>query len=96
MVDHLSGYLAISSDRILKNCIIGDYTVNMGQGLIQWQGYSMGPSNQPYNYFSKKVNNYKNTCIDVETNIPSGFLFGEVALDGKLNSGFIVGKQNKT
>jgi hypothetical protein len=209
IVDHLSGYLAFSSNRILKNCIIGDYTINMGQGLIQWQGYSVGLSNQissgfrqgpivmphrgtdenkfhrgialgfqksgitlsllgsshyvdaniiwdsstnkknissflvsgihvsdseisdkktagkktiggsltfkfnktsiglnhlstffdspikksnePYNYFSKKGNNYKNTGIDVETNILSGFLFGEVAVDEKLNSGFIIG-----
>jgi len=209
IADHLSGYLNFSSKRILKDIFIGDYTVNIGQGLIQWQGYSMGPSNQlssgfrqgplirphrgtdenkfhrgvafvfqkkaitlsllgsnqhvdanimldtatnqktissflvsglhisnseidnkktagkktiggslkfknkkislgfnhlsiffdipiqkrnePYNYFSMKGNTYKNTSIDFSTNIASGFLFGEAAVDGKLNSGFIVG-----
>ena len=209
MADHLSGYLAISSNRILKNCIIGDFTVNMGQGLIQWQGYSIGLSNQlssgfrqgpiirphrgtdenkfhrgiafvfqkpgitlsilgssqhvdaniiwdtvtnkktissflvsglhisdseiedkkavakntfggslkfkfnktsiglnhlstffdspiqkrnePYNYFSKKGNTYKNTSIDLSTNILSGFLFGEAAVDERMNRGFITG-----
>ena len=209
MADHLSGYLVIPSNRILKNCIIGDYVVNMGQGLIQWQGYSVGLSNQlstgfrqgpiirphrgtdenkfhrgiafvfqksrislslfgssqhidaniiwdtvtnkktissflvsglhisdseisdkktvgkktlgsslklkynktiiglnhlstffdspiqkrdePYNYFSKKGNTYKNTSIDLSTNILSGFLFGEAAVDEKLNRGVITG-----
>ena len=209
IADHLSGYLNFSSKRILKDIFIGDYTVNIGQGLIQWQGYSMGPSNQlssgfrqgplirthrgtdenkfhrgvafvfhkkgitlsllgssqhvdaniildpatnqktissflvsglhvsnseiddkktaskktiggslkfkdtktiigfnhlstffdapiqkrnePYNYFSMKGNTYKNTSIDFSTNIASGFLFGEAAVDEKLNSGFIVG-----
>jgi hypothetical protein len=38
-----------------------------------------------------KGNNYKNTSIDFSTNIASGFLFGEAAVDRKLNSGFIVG-----
>ena len=209
IADHLSGYLNFASKRILKDIFIGDYTVNIGQGLIQWQGYSMGPSNQlssgfrqgplirphrgtdenkfhrgvafvfhkkgitlsllgssqhvdaniildpatnqktissfsvsglhisnseiddkktaskktiggslkfkytktiigfnhlstffdtpiqkrnePYNSFSMKGNMYKNTSIDFSTNIASGFLFGEAAVDGKLNSGFIVG-----
>lgn len=44
--DHFSSYLAFESRKTLRNIIIGDYTLNIGQGLIQWQGYSIGLSNQ--------------------------------------------------
>ena len=42
--DHLSLFASISKKGILKNMVLGDYTVNMGQGLIHWQGYALGRS----------------------------------------------------
>ena len=42
--DHLSLFASISNKGILKNMVLGDYTVNMGQGLIHWQGYALGRS----------------------------------------------------
>jgi DNA uptake protein ComE-like DNA-binding protein len=42
--DHYSAFASISKKGILKNLVLGDYTVNMGQGLIHWQGYALGRS----------------------------------------------------
>ena len=44
VADHLSLFASISKKGILKNMVLGDYTVNMGQGLIHWQGYALGRS----------------------------------------------------
>ena len=44
VADHYSLFASISNKGILKNLVLGDYTVNMGQGLIQWQGYALGRS----------------------------------------------------
>ena len=43
--DYLSFYAGISNRGILKKFLVGDFTVNMGQGLIHWQGYALGQSN---------------------------------------------------
>jgi len=43
--DHTSGYLMIRKKGIINSLVIGDYLVNMGQGLIHWQGYAFGKSN---------------------------------------------------
>ena len=40
--DHYSFHIAIGQIGLLKQLIIGDYTVSMAQGLIQWQGLSLG------------------------------------------------------
>ncbi|MBE7170026.1 MAG: helix-hairpin-helix domain-containing protein [Williamsia sp.] len=39
--DFYSFYVAIGKLGIIKQLIVGDYTVSMGQGLIQWQGLSI-------------------------------------------------------
>ena len=44
VADHYSLFASISKKGILKNMVLGDYTVNMGQGLIHWQGYALGRS----------------------------------------------------
>jgi hypothetical protein len=44
IADHYSLFASISKRGILKNMVMGDYTVNMGQGLIHWQGYALGRS----------------------------------------------------
>lgn len=35
--DFFSAYVALSGKRIVRQIIVGDYTVNLAQGLIQWQ-----------------------------------------------------------
>lgn len=40
--DFYSFHLAVAKIGILKQLIIGDYTISMAQGLVQWQGLSLG------------------------------------------------------
>ncbi|HNP54762.1 MAG TPA: hypothetical protein PKK69_09085, partial [Ferruginibacter sp.] len=42
--DFYSAHLFFHGNRFIKKWILGDYIVNMGQGLIQWQGVSLSPS----------------------------------------------------
>lgn len=42
--DHRSGYLMMSKKGIINRIIIGDFLVNMGQGVIHWQGHAFGRS----------------------------------------------------
>ena len=49
--DHYSMFASISQKGILKNMVMGDYTVNMGQGLIRWQGYALGRSSNMMSCF---------------------------------------------
>lgn len=41
-MDHRSGYLVIGKKGWIQQAILGDFQVNMGQGLIHWQGYAIG------------------------------------------------------
>lgn len=50
-IDHYSLFASISKKGILKNMVLGDYTVNMGQGLIHWQGYALGRSSNMMSCF---------------------------------------------
>jgi hypothetical protein len=38
--DFYSGHLVIKDKGILKTCVVGDYSVGLGQGLIAWSGIS--------------------------------------------------------
>lgn len=42
--DYYSAHLFVRNVGIIKNLAIGDYTVNMGQGLIQWQSLAFKKS----------------------------------------------------
>jgi len=44
LADHVGLYFAIKNKGIIKHLLIGDFNVNMGQGLIHWQGYAFGRS----------------------------------------------------
>src|SRR5690606_40050030 len=39
-VDFLSAHLCLRNDGNIKQLAIGDYHVNLGQGLIHWQSFS--------------------------------------------------------
>jgi hypothetical protein len=39
-VDFLSFHVTLQTKGVVKAVIIGDYTVNMGQGLLQWQSFA--------------------------------------------------------
>ncbi|HRN79355.1 MAG TPA: helix-hairpin-helix domain-containing protein [Ferruginibacter sp.] len=40
--DFLSAHVQYRSKGILRKLVVGDFTVSMGQGLVQWQGFSVG------------------------------------------------------
>ena len=42
--DHLSAYLKLTDMGLIQQLIAGDFTVNLGQGLIHWQGFAVGGS----------------------------------------------------
>ncbi len=43
LFDHQSAYVSIADPfKFCNRLIFGDYTVNLGQGLIQWQGFGFG------------------------------------------------------
>lgn len=42
LTDHMSGYLSITGDDVLRRVVIGDYAVSTGQGLVFWQAFARG------------------------------------------------------
>lgn len=42
--DHVSLFFALKNKGIIKQLLIGDFNINMGQGLAHWQGYAFGRS----------------------------------------------------
>lgn len=44
MVDYSSGYLMMKNKGIVNKVIVGDYVVNIAQGMIHWQGHAFGRS----------------------------------------------------
>lgn len=42
--DHIGFYLAYTGNTILRQAVVGDYEINMGQGLINWQSFSLNHS----------------------------------------------------
>ncbi|PUZ27384.1 Helix-hairpin-helix motif-containing protein [Chitinophaga costaii] len=42
--DFYSAHAAIKNDKALAALLLGDYTVNMGQGLVNWQAQAFGKS----------------------------------------------------
>jgi hypothetical protein len=44
ITDHIGIFFALKNKGIIKQFLIGDFNINMGQGLIHWQGYAFGRS----------------------------------------------------
>jgi hypothetical protein len=44
ITDHVGMFFALKNKGIIKQFLIGDFNVNIGQGLIHWQGYAFGRS----------------------------------------------------
>lgn len=42
--DFLSAHLRIATERWMRSCIVGDYRLQWGQGLIAWGGFASGKS----------------------------------------------------
>lgn len=44
LLDHHGAFLHFKNKGIIKDLLVGDFNINMGQGLIHWQGYAFGRS----------------------------------------------------
>ncbi len=44
LLDHYSVFFHLKNKGVIKDLLLGDYNVNMGQGLVHWQGYAFGRS----------------------------------------------------
>ncbi len=44
--DHYSGFVSYKGKGFIRNLVIGDYRVNVGQGLLMWTGYTSGKSTE--------------------------------------------------
>jgi len=51
-----SGHLAIRNIGIIRCFVLGDFTINMGQGLMQWQSFS-------FNFILIEINNILRSII---------------------------------
>lgn len=45
--DYLSGHILLSNRKWLKTLALGDYEMNLGQGLVCWQGYGIAKGGDP-------------------------------------------------
>ncbi|MCT4562299.1 MAG: hypothetical protein N4A41_13090 [Crocinitomicaceae bacterium] len=45
--DFVAGYVSVKGNNHLQRLILGDYQVQLGQGLLMWQGNSFGKSTNP-------------------------------------------------
>ena len=45
--DFYTGYIQYRSNKILNKCILGDYSVSTGQGLVSWTGMSLTSASTP-------------------------------------------------
>lgn len=44
--DHYSGFFSYKGNGFIKNIIMGDYKLSVGQGLLMWNGYTSGKSTE--------------------------------------------------
>ncbi|NNC94118.1 MAG: helix-hairpin-helix domain-containing protein [Chitinophagales bacterium] len=61
--DYFSAYLTFESDKFIEKLIIGDYDVNVGQGLICWTGFGIGKGVPPMmiKRISPNIKNYRSS-----------------------------------
>ncbi len=59
-IDFTSAYAMYHSNKTIKNLVIGDYQINIGQGLAIWTGTDMGKSSDIFSALKrgKKLNKY--------------------------------------
>src|SRR4029078_12910238 len=59
--DHIGGFLEMKSHLLLNQALVGDYTLEFGQGITLWGSYSYSKSSDALNGIKKKgddVDNY--------------------------------------
>jgi len=61
--DFYSGFIQIKNKGLLKKLVIGDYSLQFGQGIALWNGFGMGKSSAVTNIakYGKGINKYSST-----------------------------------
>ncbi len=95
-IDYLSGHIQLYDySRMIKNIIVGDYTVSMGQGLISHNSFIRGKSAlvtrtkkggrtlRPYNsVLENNLNRGAAATFRIRDNIDLTFFYSHLKLDG--------------
>lgn len=93
--DFLSAHLSLSTDHVLRQCVLGDYRIQWGQGLVAWSGFASGKSDVAVGneksgkgfapYTSTDENNYLRgvaVSIGILKNLSADFFFSQKKTDG--------------
>ncbi len=61
--DYYSGFIELENQGIIKSMVLGDYTLQFGQGLALWNGFGMGKSSMVSNVakIGKGLDHYSST-----------------------------------
>ena len=61
--DFYSGYIQLRNEGLVKSMVLGDFSLQFGQGLVLWNGFGMGKSAMTTNVakFGKGVDKYSST-----------------------------------
>lgn len=61
--DFFSGFVQLQNQGVIKSLVIGDFSLQFGQGLAVWNGFGMGKSTMTTNVskFGKGVDKYSST-----------------------------------
>ena len=61
--DFYSGFIQLKNEGVIKSMVLGDYSLQFGQGLVLWNGFGMGKSAMTTNVskFGKGVDKYSST-----------------------------------
>lgn len=57
--DHFTGYFQYKSEDLIKNIVLGDYSIEFGEGLALWSPYSFSKGSDAINPPIKRVRNIR-------------------------------------
>ena len=52
-MDYFSWHVYVKPERLVETIVVGDYQVQFGQGLVAWQGLSLGKSSEVQQFFRR-------------------------------------------
>ncbi len=87
LIDFTSGYIQLRPGRIIQSCIIGDYSIDRGEGVEffnssafrNYSGLHLSWSPQSHlsspNHSTSPSSFYRGACMDIDLSLIHGFLF---------------------
>nr|WP_249066847.1 helix-hairpin-helix domain-containing protein [Halalkalibaculum roseum] len=80
-LDYLSWHVALKDNGLLKDLVVGDYSLSFGQGLVLWSGGAFGKGRETVGNANRKERGIAPYTSAQETNFYRG---GAVTLGGRL------------